>query len=69
MLFDILKFKLIFGDFIIRYRFSMIFDAGLSIFRNRFWVHIRCQFDLLKYRAALLSTYVNHLPKSKGLKY
>ena len=54
MLFNILKIKPIFGDFVIRYRFSMLFDAGLSIVRNRFWVHIRCRFDILKYCAALL---------------
>ena len=35
-------FKPIFGDFVLRYRFSMSFDTGSSIFRNRFWVHIRC---------------------------
>ena len=42
MLFNIAKIKPIFGDFAIRYRFSMSFDAGLSIVRNRFCVHIRC---------------------------
>ena len=36
MLFNILKIKSIFGDFVIRYRFSMLFDACLSILRNRF---------------------------------
>ena len=61
MLFNILKIKPIFGDFVIQYRFSMLFDAGLSIVRNRFWVHIRCRFDILKYRAALLETWqVDH---------
>ena len=53
MLFNILKIKPIFGDFVIRYRFLMLFDAGLSIVRYRFWVHIRCRFDILKCRAAL----------------
>ena len=53
MLFNILKIKPI---FVIRYQFSMLFDAGLSIVRNRFWVHIQCRFDILKYRAALLQT-------------
>ena len=58
MLFNILKIRPIFSDYVIRYRFSMLFDAGSSIFRNRFWVHIRCQFDILKYRAALVHTAV-----------
>ena len=35
MLFNILKSKTSFGDFVIRYRFSMLFNAGLSIVRNR----------------------------------
>ena len=54
MLFNILKIKPIFGGFVIRYRFSTLFNTGLSIFRNRFWVHIQCRFDVLKYRAALV---------------
>ena len=52
MLFNILKIKPIFGDFVIWY--FMLFDAGLSIVCNRFWVHIWCWFDILKYRAALV---------------
>ena len=54
MLFNILKIKPIFGDFITQYRFSVLIDAGSSIARIRFWVHIRCWFNVLKYRAALL---------------
>ena len=61
MLFNILRIKPIFGDFVIGYRFSMLFDAGLSIVRNRFWVHIRCRLDILKYRAALVLFY-QHVP-------
>ena len=53
MLFNILKIIPIFGDFVIRYRFSMLFDAGSSTFLNRFWIHIWCRFDILKYCAAL----------------
>ena len=53
MLFNILKIKPIFGDFVIGYRVSMLFDADLSIVRNRLWVHIWCQFDILKYCTAL----------------
>ena len=34
----------------------MLFDAGVIIVRNRFRVHIRCRFDILKYHAALLPT-------------
>ena len=52
ILFNISRIQPIFGDFVIRYRFSMLFDAGLSISHNWFWVHIRCEFDILKYRAA-----------------
>ena len=29
----------------------MLFVAGLSNVRNRFWVHIRCWFDILKLKA------------------
>ena len=54
MLFNILQIKPIFGDFVIQYRFLMLSDAGLSIFRNPFWVHIQCRFDILKYCAALI---------------
>ena len=46
MLFNILKTKPIFGDFVIWYRFEMLFDAGLSIF----W----CRFDILDFCAALI---------------
>ena len=35
MLFKILRIKPIFGDFVIGYQFSMLFDAGLSIVGNR----------------------------------
>ena len=59
MLFNILKIKPIFGDFVIRYRFSMLFHAGLSIVRYWFWVHIRCKFDILKYHAALHCRMIN----------
>ena len=58
MLFNILKIKPIFGDFVIRYRFLMLFVPGLSIVRNRFWVHIRWRFDILKYRAALIPALI-----------
>ena len=47
LLFNILKIWPNFGDFVIRYRFSMSADVG-----NWFWVHIRCQFGILKYGAA-----------------
>ena len=56
MLFSILKIKPIFGDFVIQYRFSMLFDAGFSLVRHQFWVHIRFPFDILKYCAALSYT-------------
>ena len=49
-----LKNKPTFGDLVIWYRFSMLFNAGLSIAPNRFWVQFWCRFDILKYRAALL---------------
>ena len=48
---NILKIEPIFGDFVIRYRFLMLFDAGLSIVLNWFWVHNRCRFDILKNRS------------------
>ena len=56
MLFNIFKTKPIFGNFVIRYPFSMLSDAGLSIFCDRFWFHIQCRirFDMSKYRAALI---------------
>ena len=57
MLFNIFIIKPIFGDFVIQYWFSKLFDAGLSIVCNRFWVHIRCRFGILKYYAALVHTY------------
>ena len=53
---NFIKIKPIFGNFVIRYRFLMLFDAGLSFVRNQFWVHIWCLFDILKYRAALSYT-------------
>ena len=56
MLFNILKINLFCGDFVIQYRFSMLSDAGLSTFRSRFWVIFRCQFNILKYCAALTVT-------------
>ena len=56
MLFNILNIKPSFGDFVIWYRFLMLFDAGLSIVRYRFWAHIRCRFNMLKYHAALVLT-------------
>ena len=51
---NILKIKPIFGYSVIRYRFLMLFHSSISIFRNRFWVHIRCRFDILKNRATLI---------------
>ena len=41
MLSNILKIKLIFGDFVIQCRLSMSFDAGLSIAREWFLMSIR----------------------------
>ena len=38
--------KPIFGDFVNQHQFSMLFNDGLSIFRNLFWVHIRCRFEI-----------------------
>ena len=62
MLFNILKIKLIFGDFVIQCWLSMSFDAGLSIARNWFWVHIWRRFDILKCCAALMHGFAwcNH---------
>ena len=64
MLFNILKIKPIFGDFVNRYRILKLFDAGLSIFSNRFWVHIRCWLDVLNYRAALVDSPTSNLCSS-----
>ena len=62
MLSNILKIKLIFGDFVIQCRLSMSFNAGLSITRNWFWVHIWRRFNILKCCAALMHglAWYNH---------
>ena len=56
MLFNILKIEPIFGNFVIQDRFSMLFNAGLSIFRNRSWVYMRFRFDIGNLPASLSSS-------------
>ena len=70
MLLNILQIKPIFGDFVIWCRFSMLFDSGLSIVRSWLWVYIRCRFDILKYRAALMTNKDSYAVRlAKGVKY